>query len=46
MYLGFIFMNPGKCSEVVLNTIEQAKKAMKALSSLLWTKYISVNKKE
>jgi hypothetical protein len=39
-------MNPGKCNEEVLNTTEQAKKAMKALNSLLWSKYISVNKKK
>jgi len=44
MYLGSIFMNPGKCNEEVLNTNEQARKATKALNSLLWSKYISVNK--
>ena len=46
MYLGFIFMNPGKCNEEVLNTNEQASRATKALNSLLRSKYISVNIKK
>jgi len=46
MYLGSIFMNPGKCNEEVLNTNEQARNATEALNSLLWSKYISVNKKK
>jgi hypothetical protein len=39
-------MNPGKCNEEMLNTNEQARKATKALNSLLWSKYVSVNKKK
>ena len=39
-------MNLGKCSEEVLNRTEQARKATKALSNLLWSKYTSVNKKK
>jgi len=39
-------MKPGKCNEEVLNKIDQARKATKALNSLLWSKYISVNKKK
>ena len=46
MCLGFIFMNPGKCNEEVLNTNKQARRAMKALNSVLWSKYISVNIKK
>ena len=38
-------MNLGKCSEEVLNRTEQARKATRALNSLLWSKYISVNTK-
>lgn len=46
VYLGFIFMNPGKCNEEVVNTNEQASRATKALNSLLWSKCISVNIKK
>jgi len=38
-YLGSIFMNSGKCKEEVLNRIEQAMKATRAL----WSNCISVN---
>jgi len=45
-YLGSIFMNSGKCNEEVLNKIEQARKAKRALNSLLWNIYVSVNTKK
>jgi len=41
-YLGSIFMNSGKCKEM-LNRTEQAMKATRALNSLLWSNCISVN---
>jgi len=36
----------GKCNEEVLNRIQQTRKATRALYSLLWNKYISVNTKK
>jgi len=36
----------GKYNEEVLNRIQQARKATRALYSLLWNKYISVNIKK
>jgi hypothetical protein len=44
-YLGFIFTYCGKYNEEVFNKIEQARKAKRALNSLLWSKYVSVNTK-
>jgi hypothetical protein len=38
-YLGSIFTNSGKCKEV-LNGIEQARKATRALNILLWSKHV------
>jgi hypothetical protein len=45
-YLGSIFTNSGKCKEEVLNRIEQARKAIRTLNSLLWSKHISLNTKK
>jgi len=36
----------GKCNEEALNRIQQARKATRALYSLPWNKYISVNTKK
>jgi hypothetical protein len=44
-YLGSIFSNSGKCKEV-LNGIEQARKATRALNILLWSKHVSLNTKK
>jgi len=46
-YLGsHLHMNSGKCNEEVLNKTEQARKAKRAVSSLLWSIYVSVNTKK
>jgi len=39
-YLVPILTYSGKCNEEVLNKIEQARKAKRALNSLLWSKYV------
>jgi hypothetical protein len=44
--LGSTFTNFGKCNEEVLNRTEQARRATRALNSLLWSKYILVNTKK
>ena len=41
-YIATIFTNSGKNNEV-LKRIEQARKAIKWLNSLFWSKYNSVN---
>ena len=45
-YVGSIFMNSVKCNEEVLNRIEQARTATRALNSLLCSKYFAVNTKK
>jgi hypothetical protein len=45
-YLAFIFAKSGKCNKEVLHRTEQARKATRALNSLHWRKYISVNTKK
>lgn len=45
-YFGSIFTNLGKCREEMLNRIEQARKAISTLNSLLWRKHISLNTKK
>jgi len=45
-YLVPILTYSGKCNEEVFNKIEQARKAKRALNSLLWSKYFSVNTKK
>jgi hypothetical protein len=45
-YLGSIFTSSGKCNEEVLHGTEQARKETRALNSLHWSKYISVNIKK
>jgi hypothetical protein len=44
-YLRSIFTDSGKCKEEVLNRIEKAGKAGRALNSLVWIKRISLNPK-
>jgi hypothetical protein len=46
MYVGSIFMNSVKCNKEVLNRIEQARTATRALNSLLCSKYFAVNTKK
>jgi len=43
---GSISTNSGKCIEEVLKIIEPARKAKRALNSLLWSIYVSVNTKK
>jgi len=45
-YVGSIFMNSVKCNKEVLNRIEQARTATRALNSLLCSKYFAVNTKK
>jgi hypothetical protein len=43
-YLVSLFTYSGKCNEEVLNKIEQARKAKRALNCLLWSKYVYTKK--